>query len=146
MNTSNQTYTHLKQCNDRLSETEKESLPVWPIRTEEDYQQASEIVTKLAVKGEDNLTDAERDQLDIFDTLLEAYAAVHYQINLPKLSPIELLKSLMETSGMNESDLGRLLGDRPLGHRILKGERELSKKHIRILSDYFKIDPGYFFS
>lgn len=145
MNTLNQSYTYVKRCSDDgLSEANNITLPVWPIRTQEDYQRASEIVEKLAVKGEDNLTGAELDQLDIFDALIQAYEEAHYPINLSKLSPVELLKSLMETSEMNESDLGRLLGDRPLGHRILKGERELSKKHIRILSDYFKIDPGVF--
>lgn len=142
MNTLTQTYVG---CDNRLSGKDKTALPVWPIRTEEDYQRASEIVAKLAVKGEDHLTNAECDQLDIFTTLLEAYETIHYRIDLPKLTPVERLKKLMETSGMNESDLGRLLGDRPLGHRVLKGERELSKKHIKILSDYFKLDPGYFF-
>jgi antitoxin component HigA of HigAB toxin-antitoxin module len=45
---------------------------------------------------------------------------------------------------MNESDLGRLLGERSLGHKILKGDRQLSKAHIRRLSDYFKVDAGAF--
>lgn len=43
---------------------------------------------------------------------------------------------------MNESDLGRLLGDRSLGHRILNGERELSKVHIRTLAAHFSLNPA----
>jgi antitoxin component HigA of HigAB toxin-antitoxin module len=48
----------------------------------------------------------------------------------------------MDEHGMNESDLGRLLGDRSLGHRILSGERELSKVHIRVLAEHFSLNPA----
>ena len=58
------------------------------------------------------------------------------------MTPIELLRSLMEEHGMNESGLGRLPGDRSLGHRVLSGERELSKAHIRTLADHFALDPS----
>ena len=39
-------------------------------------------------------------------------------------------------------DLGRLLGNRPLGSLILNGKRELSKAHIRKLAEHFAVDPG----
>jgi antitoxin component HigA of HigAB toxin-antitoxin module len=48
----------------------------------------------------------------------------------------------MEEHGMNESDLGRLVGDRSLGHRILTGQRGLSKAHIRTLAEHFSLDPA----
>ena len=54
----------------------------------------------------------------------------------------ELVRSLMDEHGMSESDLGRLLGDRSLGHRILSGERELSKTHIRTLAEHFSLNPA----
>jgi len=104
--------------------------PVWPLRTEDDYLRAVEVVDKLAIKGEDDLSEAEQDQLDIFSALMEVYENMHHPMDLPKLPPVEFLKKLLELSGMNESDLGRLLGERSLGHKILKGERQLSKGHI----------------
>lgn len=121
-------------------------LLVWPLRTEDDYQRAVELVDRLAVKSEANLTAAECDQLDIFGTLIEAYEHTRHAIALPELSSVEFLKKLMEESGMSASDLGRLLGDRSLGHRLLTGARKLSKRHIKILSEYFKLDPSVFFS
>jgi antitoxin component HigA of HigAB toxin-antitoxin module len=45
---------------------------------------------------------------------------------------------------MSAPDLGRLLGNRPLGAAILRGERGLSKTHIRTLADRFKANPGLF--
>jgi HTH-type transcriptional regulator / antitoxin HigA len=119
-------------------------LPVWPIRTKEHYLQAREIVDKLAVKGEEELTAAERDQLEIFCVLMEKYEDEHYPLDQPTLSPIELLKLLVQESGMSSSDLGRLLGDRSLGYKILNGERNLSKAHIRILSEHFRVNANAF--
>ncbi len=120
------------------------ALQVWPLRTEADYFQARNTVDKLALKGEDNLTDAEQDQLEIFSILMEKYEEEHYQVDQLKLSPIEFLELLMRESGMKASDLGRLLGDRTLGYKILKGERNLSKAHIKTLSERFKVDSSAF--
>lgn len=58
------------------------------------------------------------------------------------MTPVELIRSLTDEHGMNESNLGRLPGDRSLGHRILSGERKLSKAHIRILAEHFKLNPA----
>ncbi|MDR3554157.1 MAG: hypothetical protein P4L55_05345 [Syntrophobacteraceae bacterium] len=125
--------------------TAKECPPqVWPLRTEEHYLEARNIVDKLAIKGEEELTDAECDQLEVFSVLMEKYEEEHYSIGQLNLSPIEFLKILMRESGMSPSDLGRLLGDRSLGHKILAEERNLSKTHIKILSEHFKVDAGAF--
>jgi antitoxin component HigA of HigAB toxin-antitoxin module len=46
---------------------------------------------------------------------------------------------------MNSSKLGELLGNnRSLGAKILRGERQLSKAHIRILAERFKVNPALF--
>lgn len=119
---------------------------VWPIRAEEDYLKAIKTVNALSIKEEDSLTGEERDQLEIFSILIEKYEADHYQIEPLRLTPVQFLEILMRESGMNASGLGKLLGDRSLGHKILTGDRGLSKKHIKILSDYFKVDASAFLS
>ena len=85
-----------------------------------------------------------RDQADYFEaisTFVEKYEAERHAIETQDLTPAELLRGLMDEHGMSESDLGRLLGDRSLGHRILSGQRELSKTHIRKLADHFALNP-----
>jgi antitoxin component HigA of HigAB toxin-antitoxin module len=44
--------------------------------------------------------------------------------------------------GMNASDLGRLVGKRSLGLKILNGDRGLSKAHIKILAKHFHVSPA----
>jgi HTH-type transcriptional regulator/antitoxin HigA len=85
------------------------------------------------------------DQEDYFDavaTFVERYEAEHHAIDGSKMTPVQLVRSLMDEHNMTESDLGRLLGDRSLGHRILSGERELSKVHIRLLAGHFSLNPA----
>ena len=50
----------------------------------------------------------------------------------------------MEGHDMSASDLGRLLGNRELGPAILRGDRQLSKKHIQILSKHFAVSSDLF--
>ena len=45
---------------------------------------------------------------------------------------------------MNASDLGRLLGQRQLGAKILSGDRDLSKAHIQTLAAHFGVSPAVF--
>ncbi len=59
-------------------------------------------------------------------------------------NPVENLKFLLEENEMTASDLGRMLGDRSLGSRLLNGVRSLSKNHIRVLSERFKVSPALF--
>ncbi len=60
------------------------------------------------------------------------------------MSPIEALEFLLQENGLSGRDLGRILGQPQLGGKILRGERELSKNHIRKLCDYFKVSPELF--
>ncbi len=121
---------------------EREIWPI-PIKNDEELWKVQEMIGKLAVKGEGNLTEEEQDKLEILVTLMEAYEDIHYP-KPPAPSPLEFLRTLMKSSGMSESDLCKLLGEQTLGHKILSGDRKLSKKHIKILSDYFKMEPGAF--
>jgi HTH-type transcriptional regulator/antitoxin HigA len=73
---------------------------------------------------------------------VEKYEAEHHAIDETRMTPVELLRSIIDEHEMTESDLGRLLGDRSLGHRILTGQRELSKTHIRILAEHFSLNPA----
>ena len=114
---------------------------VWPIHTEADYDCAVEIVNKLAVRPEGCLAPAEQDRLDIFTELIATYDTKHYACDLSHLRGLRMLKSLMTEAGMSASDLGRLLGDRSIGSRILNGKRKLNLRHIRILAEHFHVTP-----
>lgn len=107
-----------------------------------DYNLTRDIVDKLILV--ENPTPAQAARLEVMLTLMEAWEAEHHQIDLSHVSPVDILKSLLEDHGMTASDLGRLLGSRSLGSAILRGKRQLSKRHIQILCDHFQLGPSAF--
>ena len=110
-----------------------------PLHDDVDYQNALAVLDTMAGLA------FNRDQEDYFEavaTFVEKYEAQHHSLEEKAMSPVELIRSIMKEHDLSESDLGRLLGDRSLGHRILKGQRELSKAHIRILAEHFALDPA----
>ena len=113
-----------------------------PIHTKGDYNRAIAILDKLV--GRTDLTEDQEDFVESLSVLVEAYEEEHEQIELDN-NPIKILRFLLESNNMNGSDLGRLLGSRSLGSLILTEKRNLSKKHIKILSEHFSVNPGLFF-
>lgn len=114
-----------------------------PLHDEVDYRNATEVLDAMA--GFEMNADQE-DYFEAVSTFIEKYESDRHAIEIRDLSPVELLRYLMDEHGMSESDLGRLLGDRSLGHRVLTGQRELSKTHIRKLAEHFAVNPKLFLS
>jgi HTH-type transcriptional regulator/antitoxin HigA len=110
-----------------------------PLHDEVDYRNALAVLDAMAGF---KMNADQQDYFEAIATFIEKYEAQHHAIDAAKMTPIELIRSLMAEHGMNESDLGRLLGDRSLGNRLLSGQRELSKAHIRILAERFSLNPA----
>jgi HTH-type transcriptional regulator / antitoxin HigA len=113
-----------------------------PIHTASDYETALEVAGELTAKKK--LNKDQTDYLESLATLIEAYEAEHYPIETAGRSPIEILKSLLEMNNMTGSDLGRVLGQRQLGAKILSGVRQLSKTQIKQLAEFFSVEPCLF--
>lgn len=113
-----------------------------PIQNEEQYERTLAVVQKLVLKP--NPTPEELEYLDALSIFIEKYEEEKYPMAQEQLPPVELLKALMEEHKMNGSALGRLLGNRSLGGAILRGERKLSKAHIKTLSKHFRVSSDLF--
>lgn len=66
-------------------------------------------------------------------------------IDTQKLDPIETLTLLMRQQNLTASDLGRILGNRSLGTKIMNRTRRLSQSNIAALCQYFVVGPQVFF-
>jgi len=117
-------------------------LPLRPIRDDVDYHNAIEMVDRLAVL--DRRTGDQGDYLETLTELVGKYEDEHFAAELSGQSPIETLRLLCERNRMSASALGELLGNRSLGSKILRGERQLSKVHIRTLGEHFAVSPALF--
>ena len=110
------------------------------IRTKEECARLTEELLRLDER--DELTLEESELAKLLTVLIDDYEERRYPI--PKASPQQVLKHLMEAHDMTASGLGRLLGDRSLGPKVLAGDRELSKSHIRALAEHFGVRADLF--
>jgi HTH-type transcriptional regulator / antitoxin HigA len=117
-------------------------LPAHVIRDKLDYDNVIEFMDKLLARPK--LTKGQTEFFETWSVLVGAYEDEHYAIDTSGISGLDALKYLLDENDMTASDLGNLLGNRSLGSKILRGERELSKAHLRILADRFKVDAGLF--
>lgn len=87
-------------------------------------------------------TKGQLKYLDTLSILIERYEDETEGAAPKGVDALAVLRYLMEDRGMSASDLGRLLGDRSLGPKILNGDRGLSKAHIKTLAKHFKVSPA----
>lgn len=106
-----------------------------------DYDNTMEIIDALVGH---QLTGEQELYLDTLSTLVDAYENEHYAIQANGLSPIEALKFLMEQHEMSADDIGRLLGERTLGSKILRQRRKIGLKYAKTLAKKFAVDVSLF--
>lgn len=116
-------------------------FPPHVIRDEADYDAVIALLDKLLARP--RRTKGQTEYFETWSVLVAAYEAEHHAID-DDVSGLDALKHLLAENDMTASDLGELLGNRSLGSKILRGERELSKTHLRMLADRFKVDAGLF--
>lgn len=121
------------------------AFPLRPIRSEPELHQASEVLIRLlASTPEDEMDAGERDYLDALTLLIAHYERGRKSAKLLKLSPLELLKHLMDERKMTVGELGRVIGNQPSASLILHGKRAMSKAQIMKLAKYFAVSPALF--
>jgi HTH-type transcriptional regulator/antitoxin HigA len=100
-------------------------MDVTPIKTKRDHARALKEVEALmaAERG-----TPEGDRLDLLVTLIEAWEAKHYPIDLP--DPVEAIKYHMECRGLEPKDLVQFIGSRNRVYEVLGRKRPLTLKMI----------------
>lgn len=136
--------TQVKQCRTRPTadcflELQRAFVLLAPITTRAQYTRAMQVAGALASVS--RLPASAAQYLEILSRNIETYerdrvSGAH--------DPLENLRFLLSENGLNASDLGRLLGHRELGSKILKGQRQLTVGHIKKLSAYFRVSPATF--
>jgi HTH-type transcriptional regulator/antitoxin HigA len=128
-------------------------FPLRPISSAAEYDAAAAILDRLVVRQD--LSRGQRDYLDALTLFVEAYDEQQdaaeterqrrrQQGQAADVSPVEMLKALMEHRGMTTTDLGKLLGSKGAASEILHRKRGISKRHMARLAEHFRVDAGVF--
>lgn len=103
-------------------------MTVKPIKTEADYDAALQAIERLS-KAEPGTAAA--DRLEVLVTLVEAYEAERWPIDLP--DPVAAILFRMEQQGLARRDPEPYLGSRGRVSEVLTGKRALTLAMIRKL-------------
>ncbi len=109
-------------------------MEIKPIRTKKDYAAALSAVEKLM---QAKAGSSEGDKLDVLVTLIQAYEAKHFPMDLP--DPVEAIKFVMEQRNLTVHDLLPVFGRPNRAYEVLNGKRSLTLAMIRKLHVEFGI-------
>lgn len=99
-------------------------MDIRPIKTDADYRAALNDIENLMMAEPDTV---EGEKLDILVTLVEAYEAKHFPMDLP--DPVEAIKFEMERKGLTVKDLEPMIGKSNRVYEILNHKRSLTLKN-----------------
>lgn len=111
-------------------------MNIRPIRTDSEYREALKDVSAL-FDNEPEVGTPEGDAFEVMITLIEAYEAKHFPLDLP--NPIDAIKFRMEQSGLTAADLAPAIGRTNRVYEVLNGKRALTLPMIWKLHDMFGI-------
>jgi HTH-type transcriptional regulator / antitoxin HigA len=105
-------------------------MDIAPIKTRRDYNRT--------LKEIEGLMDAKRntpqgDRLDVLVTLVEAWEAKHFPLDLP--DAVEAIKYYMDQRGLAPRDLVPLIGSRNRVYEVLSRKRPLTLAMVRRLHE-----------
>ena len=105
-------------------------MNISPIKTQRYYRRALKDIEGLmaAKRG-----TPEGDRLDVLVTLVEAWEARHYPLDLP--DPVEAIKYHLDQSGLAPRDLIPFIGSRNRVYEVLNRKRPLTLRMIWRLHD-----------
>lgn len=96
-------------------------MEIKPIRTKRDHAAALRSIEQL-MAAKRNSPDG--DRLDVLVTLVEAYEAKHFPLDLP--DPIEAIKYVMEQRNLTAKDLVPYIGQANRVYEVLNHKRPLT--------------------
>ena len=122
-----------------------------PIRTKQHYKEALTMMENLLLSLDDSGDDPLNNLLDIIARSVDEYENQSSEVQLflqqtdSLCSGITVLRVLMDQYNLSMNDFQNEIGKKSYISMILKGKRELSKKHIGKLCERFKISPNLFY-
>lgn len=116
-------------------------LPLRPIRSERELDRAIAMIDSLL--GQRPLSQDEQDYFDVLSDLVEQYEDDHHP--MPQLSDAAMLRQLIEAKGVKQIEVARAsrIANSTIS-AVLNGSRNLNRRHISALADYFCVDPTVF--
>lgn len=112
------------------------------IHTEELNEQLIGVLAELDSRWE-MLTVDEKKLHELLLLLVQDFERRSYKLR--SATPIKVIAELMEANGLKQKDLVGVFETASVISEVLSGKRELTKDHIKRLSERFNVSPELFF-
>jgi len=110
------------------------------IETDEEFDRL--VAEMEAIDFKENPTPEEEALSATLAVLIQDYDDKHYP--LPKTTPDQTIRYLMERRDLKQADLLPIFGSRSVASDVINGKREPSKTHIRKLAEFFRMPADLF--
>ncbi|MGO4879472.1 MAG: helix-turn-helix domain-containing protein [Bryobacteraceae bacterium] len=111
-----------------------------PIRDDREHARLTEML--LGLDERDDLTPEEEALAEVLTLLIEDYEEKRYP--MPRVSPNQSLRALMDDRGLKHKDIWPVLGNKGAATEILNGRRSISKAQAKRLAEYFQVPIDLF--
>jgi HTH-type transcriptional regulator / antitoxin HigA len=119
-----------------------QQFPLKSIQSEEELESATAMIHSLI--DQKTLSEPEKDYLEILSNIVYEYEEVHYPMGEDTLDH-EMLEELMTDRDLTQAQFAKAVGmATSTVSEILKGKRELTRKQLEKVSDYFKVSMDLF--
>lgn len=112
------------------------------IHSEEQNEKFISILEELEHRSA-HWSEAEATLAELLTLLIEEYEDRNYQ--LKAATPVEVLLELMEANDLKQKDLADIFGAESTVSAVINGKRDMTREHIKKLSDRFNVSPAVFF-
>jgi HTH-type transcriptional regulator/antitoxin HigA len=118
-----------------------DAFPPRPISNDRELDRTWAQIEALLSKSK--RSKAEDDYLAVLSDLVERWEEEHVEI--PRLDGIELVRELLDDNQLPQRALTDIFGTDSIVSEVLSGKRELQRKHIEGLAEFFNVSPAAFF-
>ena len=112
-----------------------------PLKSDAEHARAVRVIEKWI--GRD-LDAGASDYLDTLILLVNKYEDENHTVGDSSMTPRQALRAIMDANGMTQAQMGQVIGSESALSMFLKGERGLSKNHIKALVSRFRVDAALF--
>jgi HTH-type transcriptional regulator/antitoxin HigA len=110
------------------------------IRTEQECARLTNELMRLDER--DHLTVEEKELAGLLTVLIHDYEERRYPV--PKASPQQVLRHLMEARNFTQKDLWKIFGSKGITSEVFHGKRSISKTQAKKLAQFFQVGVELF--
>ncbi|MDP1650614.1 MAG: helix-turn-helix domain-containing protein [Rubrivivax sp.] len=112
------------------------------IRSNEDLARTATVLDALLEAVEDDEASPLHSLIDLLSELIETFET--RRLHEPNAPPATVLRLLMDSNGLKQTDLAGEVGGQSVVSSILSGRREINARQARALGARFGVSPAIF--